>query len=74
MVSAGGGGEVQGGEESSRFPLARIDSFVLFGQVSVSPFLVQRCGEDGRPIAWMTRTRACVNSLSLLAASRRIFN
>ncbi len=44
------------GEEPSRFPLARIDSFVLFGQVSVSPFLVQRCGEDGRPIAWMTRT------------------
>ncbi|MFN0095910.1 MAG: type I-C CRISPR-associated endonuclease Cas1c [Dehalococcoidia bacterium] len=43
------------GEEASRFPLARIDSLVLFGNVSVTPFLIHRCGEDGRPISWLTR-------------------
>lgn len=43
------------GEETARFPLGRLESIVLFGNVSVSPFLIHRCGEDGRPISWLTR-------------------
>jgi CRISPR-associated protein Cas1 len=44
------------GIETVRFPLTRIETIVVFGNVSISPFLIHRCGEDGRPIAWLTRT------------------
>ena len=43
------------GEETSRFPLSRIESIAVFGNVSITPFLIHRCGEDGRPISWLTR-------------------
>ncbi|TAK37026.1 MAG: type I-C CRISPR-associated endonuclease Cas1 [Chloroflexota bacterium] len=38
-----------------RAPLLRLSALVLFGQVSVSPFLIHRCAEDGRDLVWLTR-------------------
>lgn len=43
------------GEAPSRFPLARLSAIVAAGNVTLSPFLIMRCGEDGRSIAWLTR-------------------
>ena len=36
-------------------PLLRLQGIVLFGQVSITPFLIQRCAQDGRTLIWMTR-------------------
>lgn len=36
-------------------PLQHIGGMVLFGNVSVSPFLLHRFAEDGRGVVWMTR-------------------
>jgi CRISPR-associated protein Cas1 len=38
-----------------RVPLLRLQGIVAFGQVSISPFLIQRCAEDGRSVAWLDR-------------------
>lgn len=43
------------GEEAARVPLLRLESIVVFGNVSISPFLIHRCGEDGRAIVWLTQ-------------------
>lgn len=37
-------------------PLQHIGGMVLFGNVSVSPFLLHRFAEDGRGVVWMTRS------------------
>jgi CRISPR-associated protein Cas1 len=42
-------------ETKQRVPLMRLASIVLFGHVSVSPFLVHRCAEDGRSLVWLDR-------------------
>ena len=42
-------------ETKLRVPLLRLQGIVLFGQVSISPFLIHRCAEDGRNLVWMTR-------------------
>lgn len=44
------------GETRLRIPLIRLGGIVLFGQVSISPFLVHRCAADGRSVTWLTRT------------------
>jgi CRISPR-associated protein Cas1 len=44
------------GEPHARFPLTRLSAIVVLGNVTVSPFLILRCGEDGRSIAWLTRS------------------
>ncbi len=44
------------GETRLRAPLLRLSGIVMFGQVSISPFLIQRCAEDGRSLVWLTRT------------------
>lgn len=36
-------------------PLQHIGGMVLFGNVSVSPFLLHRFAEDGRSVVWMTQ-------------------
>ncbi len=41
------------GETLARFPLLRLSGIVVLGRVSVSPFLIQRCAEDGRSLAWL---------------------
>lgn len=43
------------GETRVRLPLLRLSSIVVFGRVTVSPFLIQRCGEDGRSLVWLDR-------------------
>jgi CRISPR-associated protein Cas1 len=43
------------GETKLRVPLLRLQGIVLFGQVSITPFLIHRCAEDGRALVWMTQ-------------------
>jgi len=38
-----------------RVPLLRLDGIVVFGRVTVTPFLIHRCAEDGRFISWLDR-------------------
>ena len=38
------------GETKLRAPLLRLGGIVVFGQVTLTPFLIQRCAEDGRGI------------------------
>jgi len=42
-------------ETKLRAPLLRLGGIVVFGQVSLSPFLVHRCAEDGRSLVWLDR-------------------
>jgi CRISP-associated protein Cas1 len=42
-------------ETKLRAPLLRLGGIVMFGQVSISPFLVHRCAEDGRSLVWLGR-------------------
>lgn len=37
-----------------RAPLLRLSGIVVFGRVTVTPFLIQRCAEDGRTLVWLT--------------------
>lgn len=43
------------GETKLRVPLMRLSGIVVFGQVTVTPFLIQRCAEDGRSLVWLNR-------------------
>jgi CRISPR-associated protein Cas1 len=43
-------------ETKLRLPLGRLSGIVVFGQVTVTPFLIQRCAEDGRSLVWLSRT------------------
>jgi CRISPR-associated protein Cas1 len=42
-------------ETKLRLPLLRLSGIVVFGQVTVTPFLIQRCAEDGRSLVWLSR-------------------
>jgi len=42
-------------ETKLRAPLLRLSGVVVFGQVTVTPFLLQRCAEDGRSLVWLSR-------------------
>ncbi len=42
-------------ETKLRAPLLRLSGIVAFGQVTVTPFLIQRCAEDGRSLVWLNR-------------------
>ena len=42
-------------ETRLRAPLLRLGGIVVFGQVTVTPFLIQRCAEDGRSLVWLNR-------------------
>lgn len=42
-------------ETRLRVPLLRLSGIVVFGQVTVTPFLIQRCAEDGRSLVWLNR-------------------
>jgi CRISPR-associated protein Cas1 len=41
------------GEMRLRVPLIRIAAIVVFGRVTVTPFVIERCAEDGRSIVWL---------------------
>ncbi len=45
-------------------PLHHIGGMVLFGNVLVSPFLLQRFAEDGRSVVWMSRSGRFVGRLA----------
>src|SRR5581483_5084317 len=42
-------------ETRLRAPLLRLGGIVMVGQVSISPFLIQRCAEDGRSLVCLDR-------------------
>jgi CRISPR-associated protein Cas1 len=42
-------------ETRMRVPLSRLSGIVIFGQVTLSPFLIERCAEDGRNLVWLDR-------------------
>ncbi len=43
------------GETKLRVPILRLGGIVVFGQVTLTPFLIQRCAEDGRSLVWLNR-------------------
>ena len=43
------------GEMLLRAPLLRLDGIVVIGRVTVTPFLIHRCAEDGRSVTWLDR-------------------
>jgi CRISPR-associated protein Cas1 len=42
-------------ETKLRLPLLRLSGIVVFGRVTLTPFLIQRCAEDGRNLVWLDR-------------------
>ena len=42
-------------ETRLRAPLLRLAGIVVFGQVTVTPFLIHRCAMDGRSLVWLDR-------------------
>jgi len=43
------------GETKLRVALLRLGGIVAIGQVTLTPFLIQRCAEDGRSLVWLDR-------------------
>jgi CRISPR-associated protein Cas1 len=41
-------------ESKLRVPLLRLSGIVVFGRVMLTPYLIQRCAQDGRELVWMT--------------------
>ncbi|APB33677.1 CRISPR-associated protein Cas1 [Gloeomargarita lithophora Alchichica-D10] len=41
-------------ERNHQFPLHHLGGIVLFGNVSISPFLIHRCAADGRDVIWLS--------------------
>lgn len=42
-------------EDPFQVPLHHLGSIMVFGNVLVSPYLIQTCGEDGRSLVWFSR-------------------
>ncbi len=42
--------------DDKRIPFHHLSGIVVFGNVSISPFLIHRCADDGRPITFLTET------------------
>lgn len=40
-------------ETRLRLPLIRLSGLVVFGRVTITPFLIQRCAKDGRSLVWL---------------------
>lgn len=43
-----------GGQTKARLPIHTLSGLVLFGQVSMSPFLLGHCGKNGVSVSWLT--------------------
>ena len=41
-------------EVKKQIPLHHLGSIVTFGNVLMSPYLIHRCGEDGRSLVWLS--------------------
>lgn len=39
-----------------QMPLHHLGGLVLFGEVMLSPYLMGRCAQDGRPVTWLSRS------------------
>ncbi len=39
----------------ARFPLGNLSGIVAIGRVTLTPFLIGRCAEDGRSVVWLDR-------------------
>ncbi|MEX2535186.1 MAG: type I-C CRISPR-associated endonuclease Cas1c [Trueperaceae bacterium] len=44
------------GKTPFQIPLHHLSGLVIFGNVLLSPFLIHRCGDDGRSIVWLTQS------------------
>jgi CRISPR-associated protein Cas1 len=42
-------------EQRLRVPLLSLTAIVVFGRVTVTPFVIARCAEDGRSLVWLDR-------------------
>lgn len=42
------------GDTKLRVPFIRLQGIVVFGQVTLTPFLIHRCADDGLELVWMT--------------------
>lgn len=40
-------------ETKARFPLLRLSGIVVLGRVMLSPYLIERCADDGRSLVWL---------------------
>ncbi|MBA3877567.1 MAG: subtype I-C CRISPR-associated endonuclease Cas1 [Anaerolinea sp.] len=40
-------------ETRLRVPLLRLSGIVVFGRIMISPYLIDRCAEDGRALVWL---------------------
>lgn len=40
-------------ETRARFPLIRLSGIVVLGRVMLSPYLIERCADDGRSLVWL---------------------
>ena len=45
----------QEGSVQAQIPLQGLGSIVVFGNVLISPYLLSRCGMDGRGLVWLTK-------------------
>jgi CRISPR-associated protein Cas1 len=41
-------------DKNHQFPLHHIGAIALFGNVSISPFLIHKCAEDSRDLIWLS--------------------
>jgi CRISPR-associated protein Cas1 len=44
-------------ETRLKMPLLRLSGIVVMGRVTITPFLIQRCAEDGRGLVWLDQQR-----------------
>lgn len=44
------------GQNKKSIPLHHVSQLCLFGNIGISPFLIHRCANDGKSIAWFTET------------------
>ncbi len=43
-------------EKVHQIPLHHLGAIIVFGNVLLSPFLIHRCGDDGRDIVWLSQS------------------
>ncbi len=43
-------------EETKQVPLHHLGGIMVFGNVSISPFLIHKCAGDGRSIVWLSQS------------------
>lgn len=54
----------QGGKLKAKFPIHTLESVVMFGQISASPFLLGHCAENNVAVSWLTEYGRFLASMS----------